>query len=332
MRRAEVWAVLVFALIASLALALGFGTTPIHIHRLLSLLTSAAERATDPAAASILTGIRLPRALAAALVGASLSASGVLLQALLRNPLADPYVLGVSAGASLGAAAVITLGAAAALSGMALPLAALAGAMLSTILVYALARGRSATDLLLSGVVVASSIGALVTITLYLAAPEGRLQSIVMWTMGGFGESDWRRLTAMAPLALLGLAASWLLSRDLNLLSFGEDSAQSLGTDIRRSRALVLLVAAVLTSISVALAGVIGFVGIMVPHAARRIVGPDHRRLLPAAMLAGAAFLTLVDVAARTMRPPTEVPVGLLTGLLGGPFFLFLMRRGRMGS
>jgi iron complex transport system permease protein len=297
------------------------------LQRLWLLLTSGAERTADPAAAAILTEIRLPRALTAALAGALLSASGVLLQALLRNPLADPYVLGVSAGASLGAAVVIIAGAAASLAGLALPAAALAGALLSTLLVYALARGRSTTDLLLSGVVVASSIGALVTILLYLAAPEGRMQSIVLWTMGGFGESEWRRLSAVAPFGALGLAASWMLSRDLNLLSFGEESARTLGTDVGRARAATLFAAALMTSIAVALGGVIGFVGIMVPHAARRLAGPDHRALLPAAMLTGAVFLTLVDVAARTMRPPSEVPVGLLTGLLGGPFFLFLMRR-----
>lgn len=327
MRRPRLFLALSAALFLALCLALAAGTTPIPVHRLWGLLASGAARAADPAAAAILTDIRLPRALTAALTGALLSASGVVLQALLRNPLADPYVLGVSAGASLGAALVVIAGAAASLGGMALPAAALAGALLSTILVYALARGRSTADLLLSGVVVASSIGALVTILLYLAAPEGRMQSIVLWTMGGFGESEWRRLSVVAPFGALGLAASWLLSRDLNLLSFGEESARTLGTDIATARAVALFAAALMTSLAVALAGVIGFVGIMVPHAARRLAGPDHRALLPAAVLAGAAFLTLVDVAARTVRPPSEVPVGLLTGLLGGPFFLFLMRR-----
>ncbi len=215
------------------------------------------------------------------------------------------------------------------------PVASLLGALAATALVFGLARsgGRlPGTVLLLSGVVVASVLGSLVSILLFLSAAPNRMQSIVVWTMGGFSEADWIRVTALAPAAALGMAALWAAGRDLDLLAFGEDPARFLGADIERVKRLILFLSALLTACAVAVGGVIGFVGLIVPHAMRRLVGPGHRALIPASAIGGAAFLLLADLGARTVRPPTELPVGLITGLMGGPFFLALLRTMRTGK
>ncbi|HEY3268627.1 MAG TPA: iron ABC transporter permease [Armatimonadota bacterium] len=330
MRRAPwAWAGLALVLAAAALAGLLAGTERIPWRHVLALIAQPSVREADPTGAQIVLMLRLPRVMAAAMAGACLSVSGVALQSLLQNPLADPYVLGVSAGASAGAAVVIALGLVSALAGFAIPVAALAGALAATALVFGLARsgGRmSGPLLLLSGVVVASVLGSLVSMILYLSGAQDRMQAILLWTMGGFSEADGTRVCLLAPVAIAGAGALWAMGRGLNLLAFGEDPARFLGADVDRVRSRVLFLAALLTACAVAVGGVIGFVGLIVPHAARRIVGPDHRALLPAAFLGGAAFLVLADLAARTVHPPMEVPVGLLTGVLGGPFFLGLLR------
>lgn len=324
----------VFVLVAMMA-GVAEGAYRIAPGHVLDLLFSRTARAADPGGAQIVLALRLPRVFAAALAGASLSVAGAALQALLQNPLADPYVLGVSAGASVGASVVLAAGGAMALAGMAVPLAALVGALGATMLVFGLARtgGRlPGHTLLLSGVVVASVLGSLVTVLLFLAGSGDKMQQIVLWTMGGFGDAEWSRVAVLAPIAVLGSVALWALGRDLNLLSFGEDPAGFLGADVETVKRLVLVSAALLTAGAVAVGGVIGFVGLIVPHAVRRVTGPDNRRLIPAAFLGGAGFLVLVDTVARTLHPPVELPIGLLTGVIGGPFFLILLRTRRKGE
>jgi iron complex transport system permease protein len=317
------------ACVVAMAVGVAVGSSPIAWRDVWALLTSPAARAADPTGATVIWSLRLPRVAAAGLAGGCLGVAGVALQALLQNPLADPYVLGVSAGASAGAALVIALGVSAALAGFAIPLAALAGAVAATALVFGLAQSRGrlpGTTLLLSGVVVAAVLASLVSILLFLSGAEDKMAAIILWTMGGFGAATWPLVIVLTPLALVAGAGLWAMGRDLDLLAFGEDPARFLGADVERLKALVLFASAFLTACAVAVGGVIGFVGLIVPHAMRRIVGPAHRALIPAAFLGGAVFLTLADLAARRLHPPTEIPVGLLTGLLGGPFFLALLR------
>ena len=328
-RRGYVFAGLGLALLLSLVAAVSAGTEAMAPRHVLDLLASPVARAADPTGALILWDIRLPRVLAAALAGGCLSVAGVALQSLLQNPLADPFVLGVSAGASAGAALVIALGLAMALGGLMVPFAALLGALTATVLVFGLAQSRGrlpGTVLLLSGVVVASILGSLISLLLFLSDTPNKMQAIIVWTMGGFGEADWTRVAVLTIPALVGAVALWALGRDLDLMAFGEDPARFLGADIERVKRLILFLTAMLTACAVAVGGVIGFVGLIVPHAMRRLVGPGHRTLIAAAALGGATFLVLADLLARTVRPPTEIPVGLLTGLLGGPFFLALLR------
>ena len=229
----------------------------------------------------------------------------------LRNPLAEPYVLGVSAGASVGAAAVVAFGFTAALGGLALPTAAFLGALASTALVYALARsgGRiPGPTLLLSGVVVASVLGSLVSVLLFLSGGQNRMEAVILWTMGGFSEVDWARVAVTVVPILVCAVVMWALGRDLNLLAFGEDPARFLGADVEPLKVTALIATALLTACAVAMGGVIGFVGLMAPHAARRLVGPDHRILIPSTALLGAVLLILGDLLGRSVHPPLEIP------------------------
>lgn len=328
-RRPAVFLLLALGLLAAGALGVAVGSTPMAWPRVWTLITSPSARAANPTDALIVWNLRFARVAAAALAGGCLGVTGAALQSLLQNPLADPYVLGVSAGASAGVALVIALGLSAAMAGFAIPLAALCGAVGATALVFGLARSRGrmpGTTLLLSGVVVAAVLASVVSILLFLSSAQDKLTAIILWTMGGFSAAAWPLVLALLPVALLGVAAFWAMGRDLDLLAFGEDPARFLGADVERVKRLVLFLAALLTACAVAVGGVIGFVGLIVPHAMRRLVGPAHRGLVPAAFLGGAAFLILADLAARRLHPPTEIPVGLLTGLLGGPFFLALLR------
>ncbi|MBW3623396.1 MAG: iron ABC transporter permease [Armatimonadetes bacterium] len=277
---------------------------------------------------TIIGEIRLPRVMLAGLVGAGLSVSGAALQGLLGNPLADPYVIGVSSGAAVGAALVMILGYGAALGGMAAPLAAFATALLAMLIVLALSRrgGRLPVQgFLLAGIVVGSFFWALVTLLLTLSGRD--MQSVLYWLMGSFSGADWPRIGAAALLITgsgLGLLA---FAKDLNLMATGEEPALHLGVNVEATKSAVVALAALATAASVAVSGVIAFVGLMVPHMARRIVGPDHRILLPVSALFGAAFLLLADTASRTAFGATEVPVGLITALMGGPFFFVILRR-----
>jgi iron complex transport system permease protein len=283
------------------------------------------------AAASIVLDLRAPRVVLAIIVGAGLAGAGTVFQGLLRNPLADPYLIGVSAGASVGATVAITLGLADSLVGLAAtPLIALVGAVSATTLVYSLARrGDDAPveDLLLAGIAVSAFLGAIVS-WLQLSGGES-LQRVIFWLMGGFSGRGWPHAAMAAPFVAAGLTAAWLYGRDLNALLLGDDTARSMGVEVAVARRLLIAAGSMMAAAAVASAGLIGFIGLIVPHLLRLVVGPDHRRLLPAAALGGALLLVLADLAARAALPGTELPVGILTALLGAPFFLIVLLRER---
>jgi iron complex transport system permease protein len=319
------------ALVACAAAALLLGPQPVSLR--------AALAGVEPDHA-ILLGLRLPRVVLGALVGAALATAGVALQALLRNPLAEPFVLGVSGGAALGGTAALAAAAAAgpgsALgaaigSGTSVALGASVGAAASTALVFALGRigGKLVPEAaLLVGVVFNAFAAGVITVVKVLVPPEEAAR-LLYWLMGAVGYAAPGTLAAGAVFVVVSVAVLVALSGQLNLLSLGDDEAASLGVDVGRSRAVVFLAASLATGAAVALAGMVGFVGLIVPHLLRRVLGPDHRVLLPASALFGAAFLVLADAGARLAFLPlgSEPPVGALTALLGGPLFLWLLRR-----
>ncbi len=329
MRRGALGVLLVAALAASVVAGVRFGPVSIPTRQVLDALAGGGSATTR----TIVVGIRLPRTLLGVFVGGGLALAGATFQAILRNPLAEPYILGISGGASVGAVLVLALGLAAA-SSAALPLAAFAGALLAIVLVFrvATASGRSmdVRVLLLAGVVVAAFFGACVAFIISISRAR-TVQSIVLWIMGSLAGADWHKVTIVAAYTIPSAAVLMALARPLNLLAVGEETAHYLGTDVERVKRIALGVAALITAAGVAVAGVIGFVGLVVPHAVRLVSGSDHRALLPLSFLAGAAFLTLADVVARTVLAPTEVPIGVITAFVGVPLFLFLLRRSLTG-
>jgi iron complex transport system permease protein len=304
--------------LSSLLLALATGSVSLGLDDILSLGTNS-----DSLAAQVLLDLRLPRALAAFACGGLLALAGALMQVLLRNPLADPYVLGVSGGASVGALLAMLFG---------LPLvlingSAFGGALAATLLVFALGHGDgawTATRLLLTGVIVAAGCSAVVALILTVA-PESQLRGMLFWLLGDLGHAGapWSAIVVLAA----GLALAMPFARDLNVLARGELTARSLGVPVSRLRTGVQVVASLLTAIAVTTAGSVGFVGLVVPHLTRLAMGNDQRLLLPAATLAGGTLLTLADTAARTIAAPVQLPVGALTAIIGVPVFLFLLTR-----
>jgi iron complex transport system permease protein len=278
---------------------------------------------TDELSRQVLFDLRLPRALAAFACGGLLALAGALMQVLLRNPLADPYVLGVSGGASVGALTAMLLG----LAGLGVPGVAFAGALAAMLLVFGLAHGDGSwtqTRLLLTGVVVAAGCGAVVALILTLA-PEQKLQGMLFWLMGDLSQAT-SPLPALGVL-LVALVAALPFARELNLLARGADQALALGVAVPLLRRVVYITASLATAAAVTTAGSIGFVGLIVPHLVRLAIGNDQRLLLPASVLAGGSLLALADTAARTVAAPVQLPVGVLTALIGVPVFLVLLNR-----
>jgi iron complex transport system permease protein len=276
---------------------------------------------------------RLPRTLAGALVGSMLAAAGVVFQGLLRNPLATPFTLGVSAGAALGAMLAITFGWSFAFLGMgAAPAASFVGAIAAVAIVYALARGRrrglSTNVLLLAGVTMNAFFSALILFVQYFA-DFSQTYRILHWLMGDLDISSYDPIVTALPLVAISLVVFAWLARPLNLLSLGSESAGTRGLDVPRAQRAAFFSASLATGAAVSVGGPIGFIGIVVPHLVRLMVGPDHRLVLPASALFGAAFLIACDVVARTIMAPIELPVGVITALVGGPFFLWLLVRKR---
>lgn len=287
-----------------------------------------------PAAANvILFELRLPRVLLAGVVGAALAAAGAVFQALFRNPMADPAIIGVSSGAALGAIAAILLGAGSLLGGAGVPAAAFVGALGTALLVYRLARIGPAiqmTTLLLSGIAVAAIVSAIVSLVMTFSGEQ--IRSIYFWLLGGLSARGWEPLAAATPLVLLGLIAAAGNAGRLNLSTLGDERASQLGLDVEMFKRWMLATGSLLAAAAVSVAGLIGFVGLMTPHILRLVVGADHRRLIPASILGGGAFMVLADLAARTVVSPQEIPVGAVTAVLGGPFFLYLLRRERRAA
>ena len=274
--------------------------------------------------------VRIPRVILAGLVGAALACAGTAMQAVFRNPMADPYIVGVSSGASLGAVTAGLFGITTVLGVFITPLFAFVTALLTVFAVYALGtvKGRVYVDtLLLSGVAVAAFLGAIVSFLIYFARQE--YHRIIFWLLGSLSLQSWDAVIVVLVAVAFGSIIVYLYGRDLNALLLGEETAHNLGADPEFLKTLMLVVAAVMTSAAVAFTGVIGFVGLIVPHMVRLVVGADHRTLVPAATLTGAIFLIWADAIARTALAPTELPVGIITALCGGPFFLYLLRRGR---
>lgn len=327
---AVVMAGLALALVAAIVAGVALGAVRVPPAEVLASLARAFTGHRVGLADALVIDIRLPRVLLAALVGACLAIAGTLYQAVFRNPLADPYILGVSSGAGLGVTLVLvaTAGATSLRAG-AVPLGAFAGAALTVALVVRLAtrRGRvDPTSLLLAGVAVSYTLAA-VTSFLMVVARES-MASVVFWMMGGLEGASWAYVAAVAPMLAIGAAIAVAGARRLNLVLLGDERAGQLGLPVQRHKTLLLGVACLVTGAAVSVSGLIGFVGLMTPHAVRLVVGPDHRRLLPAATLAGAVAMVLADLVARTILAPVEIPVGIVTAALGGPFFVWLLVRG----
>jgi iron complex transport system permease protein len=332
-RHRVVTAGLAVALVVAVLLAVGLGTvwiSPATTVRLLAWKVGLAGPPPDVhAAAVILFDLRIPRVLLGMVVGAALAVSGTLFQAMFRNPMADPAIIGVSSGAALGAIAVLLLGG----GGLLVAGAAFAGATAVAFLVYRLARiGPSVqvATLLLAGIAVAAVISAV--ISLVMAFSGEQIRSIYFWLLGGLQARGWQALAAASPLVAVGVVLALATVRDLNVVALGEERAAQLGVEVERFKRLTLATGALLAAAAVSVAGVIGFVGLMTPHILRLLLGSDHRRLLPATILGGATLMVLADLAARTVLAPEEIPVGAVTALLGGPFFLYLLRRERVSA
>ena len=281
--------------------------------------------------AFILTDIRLPRTALVLLTGAALGGSGAAYQGLFRNPLADPYLIGVASGAGLGAVLAISVKWPYSFWGLlAVPVAAFIGALLTVFLVYVLARvGKTipTTNLILAGVAFGSFATALTTYLMLLST--GELHRAIAWLSGGASQAGWEPVLAMLPFLTTGLGALLLSGHALNLLQFGDDQAQQMGLPVTRARTLILLAASLATAAAVSFSGIIGFIGLIVPHVIRLWFGADYRRLLPLSLIGGAGALLLADVIARSVMRPQELPVGIVTALVGAPFFLWVLRRAK---
>ncbi|MFC9791253.1 FecCD family ABC transporter permease [Streptomyces sp. NPDC127584] len=321
----------VLLLLALLSAGIGAYEIPLG-----DVLTSAQHRvglgghALDRTAESVLWNIRLPRVALAVLVGASLGCAGALMQGVFGNPLAEPGVIGISAGAAVGAVGAIALGLTF-LGTWTVPACAFATGLATVLLVYAMSRSGGRTEvvtLILTGIAVNAFAGALIGLFLFFA-DNAQVTQITFWQLGSLAQATWPKVLAVLPCALAGLLVAPFYARRLDLLALGERPARHLGVDVERLRVALILVVALLTAAAVAVAGIITFVGLLVPHLLRMANGPGHRFLVPGSALGGAVVLTAGDLAARTVAAPAELPLGVLTALLGSPFFFWLLRRTR---
>jgi iron complex transport system permease protein len=326
-------AVLAAALLVSLVFATGFGAASISAGEVYDvLLTHILGSATESAHDSIVWGIRVPRVLLGALVGAGLALAGTVIQTLVRYPLADPYLLGISSGASVGATAVITTGFLSFVGVWALPFGALTGALAAAVLVFGVAMaqgGLTPIRLVLTGTVLSSAFSAMASFLVFRSQDPQAAQSVLFWLLGSLAGASWNQVP-MAASAILPIGVVLVFGHGwLDALAAGPDVAATLGVRVRTIRVAVFVLQAILVGTVVAVAGGIGFVGLIVPHIARLLVGPLHRAVLPVAALLGGLFLIWVDVAARTVAIPREVPLSVVTGLVGAPVFLYLLGRRR---
>ncbi|WP_067473690.1 FecCD family ABC transporter permease [Actinomadura hibisca] len=323
---------LLVLLAVTICVAVSVGSVGVRPETVLKVIADHLIGAGTPASVmddQIVWNLRLPRVLLAAVVGAGLAVVGVTLQATARNPLADPYVLGVSAGAGLTASVAITFGSAA-VAGLSTSAAAFAGALVATVVVLGLSRraGRVVPSrLVLAGVTLSYLFSGATNFVIFRSGDADAAHSVLFWLLGSLSESSWSNLPLPAAAVLVIGVSLMSRARTLNALAAGDDAALSLGVPAHRARVRLLVVASLLTGVLVAVSGGIGFVGLIVPHLVRLAVGPDHRRLLPIAMLVGAIYLVVVDVLCRVLVRPEELPVGIVTAVLGAPVFLWLLRR-----
>jgi iron complex transport system permease protein len=326
LKRSAAAALLLASSAGAVFLAVLIGSTPLPAAEVLDALLGGGT----PEQRTIVLNLRLPRALLAILVGGGLATAGATFQALLRNPLAEPYILGISGGAAAGAVSVLALGLAAG-AAWSLPIAAFVGSLIAVALVFRVAaaadRSLDVRVLLLAGVVVGAFFIAFVAFVLSVSEATDA-QRAMFWMMGSLaGTTTWFPVWVVAAYTVPALAMLLALSKPLNVLAVGEDTAAYLGTEVERVKRVGFAVASLITAAGVAMAGVIGFVGLIVPHGVRLVVGSDHRVVLPLSFLAGGTFLTLADLLARTVLSPTEIPIGVVTAFVGVPLFLVLLRR-----
>jgi iron complex transport system permease protein len=345
--RAKRWkliiAGLIVALIITVILSLNIGYAPISysdiltyfgskipgINGFIDITSFSRDQLADQA---IVIGIRLPRILSALIIGAALSASGTIFQGVFKNPMADPYILGVSAGASVGAGVAILWGAGMSLFGFPLvPIIAFISALATIFFVYNISRVSSRVPvmaLLLTGIAVSIFLSAVFQ-TMQFLTTDHKLSQLVNWQIGTITNIGWTNWWASLPFIVTGILMSYFYARDLNMISLGEDTAQHLGVNTERTKKILLALASMMTAAAVSISGLIGFVGLMIPHITRLLIGPDHRLLMPASVIVGSIYLILCDDLARVISGPTEVPVGIITALAGGPFLIFLLRRSK---
>jgi len=331
-------AVLVLVSILSLALSTATGASDASAINVIGALFSGAEEtALSLRDRIIVVDIRMPRALLGFLIGAALAMSGAVMQGLFRNPLADPGLVGISSGSALGAVLMIVLGASLpaglmlTLSAFALPLAAFIGGLLTTLLLYRIATRSGQTSvatMLLAGIAIAALAGAVTGILIYMA-DDKQLRDITFWSLGSLSGMTWAKLFAAGPIILLALLVVPFLSRGLNAITLGEAAAFHMGVKVQRLKYIAVVAVAGAVGASVAVSGGIGFVGIVVPHLLRIVIGPDHRYLLPASALFGGILMLGADMLARTIVAPAELPIGIITALAGAPFFLWVLLRDR---
>ena len=343
LRSTPVWLAALVLLLAALALSLlvavTIGSTDIPISDVYHVIFYKLFGAGDPAWGEgnlfrAVWYLRLPRLILAAGIGVSLSTCGVVMQAIVKNPLADPYILGISSGASLGATLAVLMGVGAVFGGNSIGIMAFLGAFGVSLLVVGLANVGSRANsvkLLLAGMAVSSVCSAFSNFIVYIAHDREGMQTVTYWMMGSLAGATWERDAAVLLVAILGAGFFWTQYRNLNLMLLGDENAITLGTDLHRWRQLYLLVSAAMVGFAVYSAGMIGFVGLVVPHVVRMIFGTDHKKLIPLCALAGAVFLVWADVACRVLIKGTELPIGILTSMIGAPCFIYLMARKKYG-
>jgi iron complex transport system permease protein len=335
--------ILIITFVVVLVLSLNLGSADISFSDILKILARRIPFLDNtvepynvlPSDETIILRLRLPRVLSGAIVGACLATAGVIYQGIFRNPMADPYVIGAMSGASLGAALVLVLGVGVSLLGLnTLQILAFVGSLATVLAVYSIAKTGSrvpVTMLLLTGVAVTYFQSAIVTF-LQTIASDRILHGLTFWLIGSLSATEsWDNVWSVLPFLIIGFVVSYFFARDLNILALGEDQAQHLGVEIEKVKRVLLIAATLMTAAAVSVSGLIGFVGLIIPHLTRVLIGPDHRILLPTSAIIGAAFLMTSDAVARVIMGSGEAPVGVITALAGGPFFVYLLRRRKRG-
>ncbi|HHY20540.1 MAG TPA: iron ABC transporter permease [Bacilli bacterium] len=335
--RISAYIIAISLLIGSLIVSISIGSVNIPFSVVVQVLIEdwfgfEFDSSLNPMFTNIILNIRLPRVLLAMLVGASLALAGAAFQGLLKNPLADPFTLGISSGAAVGAVVVLFFGVTIPFLGsFTLPIVSISFGFLTLLLVIFFARilqrSMSAETIILVGIIISSFLGSLISLMIALTGEE--LRQILVWIMGSVAMKGTEYILLILPFFVIGFLLLFMNGRELNALAFGEETARQLGVNVQTRKILILLGASLLTGASVAVSGTIGFVGLVIPHLTRLVWGPDHRHLLPLSMLVGASFLTLADLIARTIVAPTELPIGVITAIIGGPAFSLILIRGR---